>query len=270
MNFKFSSTFVSLFILSAFTLSGALLPLKSQRAEAQMTAQNVLRRNIELPSDFTKIEESNGTVVLLPVNYQEGETYPALITLPFTGGHTSSYIRGDFAAQYKDRVVNPFIVILLDAHGSPDDYASNAAWTSTIARYETQIRNNLNALGPKYNIDMSRLAVAGSSLGGDLSWAISLRNPDLFRGTIVMNSRSTWRDDSGLRRSAANESRFFMVGNEQDSKNRLPEVRAAVEELSQFGVTHYFEVLSSGENYSNGPARTGRLMAAIDYALFTD
>lgn len=81
---------------------------------------------------------------------------------------------------------------------------------------------DLDALMARHNvkIDKSRVALGGSSLGGDLSWALSLRNPNLFQGAVTINSRNTYRlnscgdESSNLESSmsqlAQNNARFAM------------------------------------------------------------
>lgn len=214
--------------------------------------------------------ESSGTVVILPASYNPEETYPALILLPWTGGTSVGIFDRYFAAQYEVRTTNPFIAILPNVSSSSAAYASSGAWNATIARYENLVRRELNILTEKYSIDESRIALGGPSLGGDLSWALSLRNPDLFRGTIVIGSQSGYRNDSSMSRLAANDSRFFMIIGGNDIRRRLSGMRNAVRQLAQHGVNHRFEVIPNA-NHRNIINRyvPGELFTqSIDYVLF--
>jgi pimeloyl-ACP methyl ester carboxylesterase len=229
-------------------------------------------------SKITCIKQSNGTVVILPVSHNQKNAYPALILLPFTDGTPADYYQASFAEQYETRTANPFIVILPDVKGSSNDWNPPENFPKTVERYDKIVTNDLKALIPKYNIDAFRVALAGYSLGGDLSWALSLKNPSLFRGTIVMNSKSTYRGKSNSEQSkifqelAANKSRFFMIASEADDKQRLPDMRRAVEELAQYGVTHQFEIIPGINDDPKGleasAIRTERLMQSVDYVLF--
>ena len=198
------------------------------------------------PTAPVRMEESNGTVVMLPASYDESVTYPALVLLPWTGGTPSDYFRGTFAEQYYARTEDPFILILPNIRSSRSDYSSSGAWQATIERYENLVSSNLETLIPKYNIDASRVVVGGQSLGGDLSWALGVRNPDLLRGVIAIGSQSNYRDESNMPELATTDSRFFMVMGANDW--RIERMRLAVSELAEHEVTHTFEVVPNANH----------------------
>ena len=215
--------------------------------------------------------ESNGTVVILPGSYNPENTYPALVLLPWTGGRSVAIFDGYLAAHYEARTTNPFIVILPNVSSSSAAYSRSGAWNATIGRYENLVRNDLNNLTAKYSIDESRIALAGPSLGGDLSWALSLRNPDLFRGAIVIGSQSGYRDAARMSQLAANDSRFFMIIGQQDIRRRVSGMRNAVQQLANYGVDHRFEVVpnTNHRNIINRYA-PGAFTQSIDYVLFDE
>ena len=215
--------------------------------------------------------ESNGTVVILPGSYNPENTYPALVLLPWTGGRSVAIFDGYLAAQYEARTSNPFIVILPSISSSSAAYASSGAWNATIRRYENLVKRELSNLTQKYSIDESRVALGGPSLGGDLSWALSLRNPDLFRGAIVIGSQSTYRDAASMSQLAANDSRFFMIIGQQDIGRRVSGMRNAVQQLANHGVDHRFELVpnTNHRNIINRYA-PGAFAQSIDYVLFDE
>lgn len=260
--------------VSIVVLATSLMIIMMRPVDAQSEPQNsIISSSVSTSNESTRsITQSNGTVVILPASYSNEKTYPALIVLPYTGGKPIDYFWGSFVNQYETRTENSFILILLDVEGSEKDYPPLGDFSRTIERYEKLVINNLDDLIPRYKIDKSRIVLGGSSLGGDLSWALSLRNPTSFRGTIVINSQSTYRGKSDSDKSkifqqlVANKSRFFMIASEADEYQRLPEMRRAVEELAQYGVAHRFEIIP-GERYSSGNIRTEMLMRSVDYVL---
>ena len=173
---------------AAIAVEPSIAQSEIQRADSSLVTS--------LPTEPVRQQESNGTVVILPAAYDESATYPALILLPWTGGTPADYFRGAFAEEYSTRTEDPFILILPNIRSSQSDYSSSGAWQSTIERYETLVSSNLELLIPKYNIDASQVVLGGQSLGGDLSWALGVRNPDLVQGVIAIGSQSNYRDAS--------------------------------------------------------------------------
>jgi predicted esterase len=210
-------------------------------------------------------QESNGTVVLLPLSYDDKKTYPALLILPATYNTPANYIEGDFANQYKTRTENPFIVILLPVTGLQSDWDPGENFGPAKERYERLVKGNLDLLRPKYNLNS--IVVAGSSLGGDLSWSLSLRNPDLFQGAIVINSMSLERIPSNMAKISTNKSRFVLISSEVDEKKRLSCMRKTARELASNGVVHWFGIVP-GKDFSSESLKTEMLMPSIDYVLF--
>lgn len=257
---------VSLAVLAALWTTILIKPVSAQTE----TMGSIAAASRSVSNQPIRKRESSGTVVVLPASYNEENTYPALILLPWTGGTSVSIFNGYFAAQYEARTTNPFIVILPNVSSSSAAYASSGAWNATIQRYETIVRRELDVLTEKYSIDESRIALAGPSLGGDLSWALSLRNPDLFRGTIVIGSQSSYRNASNMSRLAANDSRFFMIIGGRDIRRRLSGMRNAVRQLAQHGVNHRFEVIpdANHRNIINRFAPGEFFTQSIDYVLF--
>ncbi|NET07823.1 MAG: hypothetical protein F6K09_03215 [Merismopedia sp. SIO2A8] len=255
---------VSLVVLVTLLTTIVIKPVDAQ-IETQKSVTPPSRSTLNEP---IRRQESNGTTVILPASYDEEKTYPALILLPWTGGTPVDYFRGAFAEQYRTRIENSFILILPDVQGSLNDYTPPKNFRSTIKRYENLVRSDLDVLIPKYNIDESRVALGGYSLGGDLSWELSLRNPGLFSGTIVISSKSHHRDESSMLQLAAKNSRFFMLIDEED-KGRIPRMRDAVEELARYNVIHRFEIVPGADHYNISTPREV-LMRGVDYVLFTE
>jgi pimeloyl-ACP methyl ester carboxylesterase len=241
-----------LLLAGVIVLAISFVSIVMQPVRAQLDVKDPIRSpsasTLKLNEPVRK-QESNGTVLILPTSYDEEQTYPALILLPWTGGTPADYFRDTFAEQYREPVESSFILILLNVQGSPNDYTPPDNFGPTVERYENLVRSHLETLIPKYNIDASRVATGGYSLGGDLSWALSLRNPDLFRGIVIIGSRSTYRAASNMSQLAANDSRFFMVMGEEDE--RLRQMREAVEELARYDITYRFEILPGGEDHNS-------------------
>jgi hypothetical protein len=260
--------------LGLLILSVSLMIIVANPINAQLDQKEWIPLPSECPSskgssnEITCERQNNGTIIILPASYNKDKTYPALIILPFTGGTPSDYFGGDFSAKYKarDTYEKSFIVFLPNVVGKQSDWDPPQNFASAIQRNEEFVKSDLKILVPKYNIDSSRLVIGGSSLGGDLSCALSVRNPKLFQGVVVINSQCTATgDEPNMRNLATHNIRFFMSMDEADDYDRLPDMRRAVDELVKYGISNRFEIIPS----DNGSSRTARLMRGIDYILFS-
>ena len=238
------------------------------------------------PSPLVPAPEA-GTVVL-PPDYDSTRAYPVVEILPATGSTAETLLQtylsrvglGRLYAETPQRqmeallpylfpdtghVGRDFIVVLVRGRGSPDDYRSQRAWERTIARYERRVLGDLQALAATRLVDTTRLVLAGLSLGGDLAWAITLRNPGRIHGAVVMASRASYRPDADAARALALTGvRFFLTMGDADNRTRQRLARAAAGMLDRIGVANRFRVLPG---VGHEPAPPAVFAEALDYVL---
>ncbi|MEL6456377.1 MAG: hypothetical protein AAFQ40_16890, partial [Cyanobacteria bacterium J06623_5] len=124
----------------------------------------------------------------------------------------------------------------------------------------------LDPIAAKYNVDPNQMVIGGFSLGGDLSWALSLRNPGLFSGAIVLGSMSTYRDEQNARLLADRDFRYFMVMGGYDS-NRSS-MYSALDTLDDHAIDyHYEEVSQAGHGDLPEQMAADLFLSAMDYVL---
>jgi len=133
----------------------------------------------------------------------------------------------------------PVALVLVAGRGGAEDYATGGAWARTIERYERRVFADLAAFARDGWVDTTRVVLAGHSMGGDLAWAIALRNPGRIRGAVVMGSRASYRSDAaGRRRLAERGVRFaFLLGTREDAA-RAAGARDATRLLDRLGVAY--------------------------------
>ena len=193
-----------------------------------VTACGGARRGPERTGPMT-----TGTL-LLPDGFDAARRYPLVVMLPASNGTAEAMRRS-----YPD--VGEVIVLLAAGTGTPDDYATNDAWARTIVRYESQLVADVGALAAWGYTDPSRIVLAGFSMGGDLAWALALRNPELVHGAVVMGSRMSYRGSAGDHATMRERgNRFYLIMGGQEDRTRMAGAQAARRFLETLGVGHYW------------------------------
>lgn len=77
-----------------------------------------------------------------------------------------------------------FFLARISADGIPRDYRTAEGFAQMIEGYEKKVLAAYSQLTTSRHIDPARVFLTGFSIGGDLSWAIALRNPGKLRGRL--------------------------------------------------------------------------------------
>lgn len=209
---------------------------------------------------------------------------PTLFILPYTGGTAEDFLNAyvkwrarskplaeRFAAMLtrlypraSERKKRSFILVLPPGRGSVVHHRWKG-FMSAVTCYEGHLRSSIDSLSKSRIIDPGRVAVAGHSLGGDLSWALSLRNPDLLSGAIITGSRCAYRKPSAMRELHKKGFRFYMGMGDGEIRVRTKGNRKARNLLSRWKIGfRHFTIPNAG--HSKLPLE--KLREAIDYVLF--
>ncbi|MEO1685529.1 MAG: alpha/beta hydrolase-fold protein [Cyanobacteria bacterium J06631_12] len=216
-------------------------------------------------ADITEITEADGTTVILPPGYESDRQYPALVLMPYTDRSALHMFNWGIYDAYHRRVDDGFVMILPPGQGSSANW-SGPGWQAFVDEYEAYVQQDLDPIAAKYNVDPNQMVIGGFSLGGDLSWALSLRNPGLFSGAIVLGSMSTYRDEQNARLLADRDFRYFMVMGGYDS-NRSS-MYSALDTLDDHAIDyHYEEVSQAGHGDLPEQMAADLFLSAMDYVL---
>ena len=216
-------------------------------------------------AQMTEITEPDGTTVILPPGYQSDRAYPALVLMPYTDRTALHMFNWGIYDAYQRRQDNSFVIIMPPGQGSSANW-SGYGWESFVSEYEQYINQSLDPIAAKYSVDPDQMVIGGFSLGGDLSWTLSLRNPDIFSGAIVMGSMSNYRDAQSAQMLAARDFRYFMVmGGYDGNRGAMYE---ALDSLDQHSIEyHYEEVLAAGHGDLPEQMQHDLFLSAMDYVL---
>ncbi|MGB7485949.1 MAG: alpha/beta hydrolase-fold protein [Phormidesmis sp.] len=214
---------------------------------------------------ITEITEPDGTTVILPPGFNASRQYPALVLMPYTDRSALHMFNWGIYHAYSQRHENGFVVIMPPGQGSSANW-SGPGWQALVDQYEAYIQWDLDAIAAKHSVDPNQMVIGGFSLGGDLSWTLSLRNPGIFSGAIVMSSMSSYRDDQRARQLAARNFRYFMVMGGYDGNRGS--MFDALDALDQYEIDyHYEEVSSAGHGDLPEQMQSDLFLAAMDYVL---
>lgn len=225
------------------------------------------------------------SIIVLPPDYDENVKYPLLILMPYTGGSSidffNKYLReakidtASYAAQFEEFLEiyraeygeeRSFILMLTHGDGSTAHHNFDG-FSSCIDQMESRVFRDLKKFKLQYSIDNQRIFIGGVSLGGDLSWALSLRNPELLQGAIVTASRCSYPPPAGVLSQLAQKNySFFMVMGMNESPDRLNGIRYARQLLNQSGVEHSYREMPYLEH---DRAPIWLFMEGIEYVMFT-
>lgn len=169
---------------------------------------------------------------VLPVNYDGSGAHPLVVVVPYTNGTAR-----EAASLYFPSFGNheDFIVMLPPGRAGTHHYLPN--FTGFVGWYEARVLADLEVAKTRYAVDTSRIYLAGYSLGGDVSWALSVRNPDVFAGAVIGGARSSYPATpealDALGRSGFRAA--FMIGN-RDDRVRIDGIRTAHRTLGNAGI----------------------------------
>jgi len=219
-------------------------------------------------AQMTEISEPDGTTVILPPGYEAGRRYPALVLMPYTNRSALHMFNWGIYDAYHQRSENAFVIIMPPGQGSSANW-SGSGWESFVNRYEAYVQQDLDPIAAKYNVDPNQMVIGGFSLGGDLSWTLSLRNPGLFSGAIVMGSMSNYRNAQNAQLLSDRDFRYFMVMGGYDGNKGA--MYNALDTLDTHDITyHYEEVGSAGHGDLPEQMQNDLFLSAMDYILEDD
>ena len=199
------------------------------------------------------------TIVLPPIGYDADTAYPVLVYLPYTGG---TALHG-FITYVPVMEIHDFIVVLPPGKGSTADH-SWEGFSACIERYEAHIEEALDWVRQKYRVDEERIYLAGFSLGGDLSWALSVRSPELYRGAIMMGTRCGYgAGEQTLEKLKTRDFRAFFLTGADELPARYDGMNQAKQLLQSNGIQTMYREVPGGHTRANVQA----FKQALDFML---
>lgn len=180
--------------------------------------------------------------IIPPVGYNRGVEYPVFVVLPPTGAHASlvaRYFGLDPARQRR--------FVLIFPAGAPTRAEYLPDFLAFVEGYETQVLAAIDRALEEFSTDPERVYLGGYSLGGDLSWAISVRNPRRIAGAVIAGSRTSYPPPDGTfdAMAAAGFRGALLIGNREEAV-RYRGINVARTRFEAGGVPFMYEEYAGG------------------------
>lgn len=217
--------------------------------------------------------------LLLP-NANASDTVPLVVMLPFTGGTAANLYSGYLynvgelvddgqegtTAQFQAFIASvspkrPFALLLPAGIGSTDDHTS-LGFSNAILRYEQRLFADIQRLQATMNI--SKVILCGYSLGGDLSWALMMRNPSLLDGAIVMGSRCGYMEAKHLPVLSSEGVKYFLFTGSEEEELRFKGMQWAKWQLDKANIDYLY---SEGQGLGHATIPESELPKAFRFVL---
>ncbi len=188
-----------------------------------------------------------------------GEALPLLVVLPPTGGTAAEV----FAVLAPHIALAAYVVLLPAGAPLRADYSPD--FDRFVAWYDARVSTDLASARAHHAIDAQRIYATGFSLGGDLTWALLARHPEVFRGGFVMGSRcGTSMGSRAMAVLRGRDARIVFAIGRSDSASRVRGLTAAFHSMQRARVTTQWFPFEGAHEL---PADT-RIMAEAFRAMF--
>lgn len=138
----------------------------------------------EKPTILLKITELKSGLKLrytlsLPRYYSPTASYPLVVALHY-GGKVTPFYSKEFVTSFVEPALEDLGAII----AAPD--CPSAGWTNAVS--ESAILELMLLLMEEYNIESEHILVMGYSMGGEGTWYMAARHPELFSAAIPISS----------------------------------------------------------------------------------
>ena len=177
--------------------------------------------------------------ILLPDNYTPSRSYPLIIFLPPANATAAAVFE-----QYVTEMPSTEYIIL-----APEGAPSNRDFLPDFGQFtkwfEERLLLDIAMARKKYKIDSKHIILIGHSLGGDLAWALTARNPKLFSGFIVSGTRCSYalsKTNLQMLKSSGFRGAFFI--GDQDQAQRINGIKAGYTLFKKSGIESNLQLIA--------------------------
>ncbi len=197
--------------------------------------------------------------LVYPRGYDSSRSYPLVIWLPYTGGTALE----SFTFHQRDIPQDRYLVLLPPGRPQRTDYLP--AFDRFVGWYEQMILKSLGSLVQLLGREPSAIVLAGHSLGGDLAWALSVRNPHRFDGVVLSGTRASQQPSAGaLEALNRTGTRFYFFLGQREDRTRREGMNRAIDSLRRQNIPLRFHEIP-GAGHQLPPY--GDFIGALEWVL---
>lgn len=184
------------------------------------------------------------SVIYRPRSVRDGESYPLVVFLPYTGGTARDQARAFGVTPGRQ---SDFFVMLPPGRFSRGDYLPD--FTRFVGWVEERVISDVRSVINDYPIDPDSVYLAGYSLGGDLSWALMVRNPVEVAGTVMAGTRASYPlSADGLSVIRRRQHRLAMLIGNRESPARYEGINRARSAIEGAGLEVFYREYNGGHS----------------------
>lgn len=165
---------------------------------------------------------------------KEGEKYPLIIFLPFTTGSAERYF------EHVDSHIGleNYFAILPQGTAQIADYLPD--FYSYLLWFEKRLMTDLKEILKNNPIDPDKIYINGYSLGGDLSWALLIRQKELLAGAFILGSRCSYvPNKKDLKYLKEHKKKIVLLMGDKDLPDRVKGMVNAARLAEKNGLTYW-------------------------------
>lgn len=180
--------------------------------------------------------------LVYPSRFDPNRDYPLIIWLPYTGGTAQE----SFSFHQREFPSQDYLVLLPPGRPLRSDYLP--AFDRFVGWYEELLLRSLGSLVKELGKEPSTVILVGHSLGGDLAWALSVRNPHRFNGVVLSGTRASHQASfEALRTLVRTGTRFYFFLGQREDQSRRVGMSRAIEQLRQQNIPlRFHEIPNAG------------------------
>lgn len=162
--------------------------------------------------------------------------YPLIVWLPWTGSPAERYYN---ETKTMTGLQNYFALLPQgDAKSSeylPDFYCF-------IQWFEKRLLTDIKQIAKQYPVDTSKIYLTGFSVGGDLGWALMIRQKSIFAGAFIQGTRCSYGiTTKDMKYLKDNNKKLIMLCSNRENRTRYDGMTAAAKKLktNKVNVQHW-------------------------------
>lgn len=207
-------------------------------------------------------DRTSDPVTVLPDGYDPIRPYPLLVAMHGFGGEPQNFSKA-FAKACSSRgyiLCCPYAPVVMGKS------AFNWGEGEGDGLAEKRVLESIALMRSRYNIDTSRMVLAGFSQGGYMAYLLGLKHPGLFRGAIPIAGRYDTLLDQRLDTASKAGIKYYILIGELEPEGRRLSNLEAIKRMMDHGVTASLNAYSGvGHAFPGDPAfELGRALEWIE------